>query len=518
MPGLPYHVSMLPVRRSLRLLLALVLLVATGGLGVGRTSAQAPAAPVTITLLHFNDVYEIDAVEGGHAGGLARVATIRDRLLGSTGGALLTVLGGDFLSPSAIGLARVDGELLAGRQMVDVLNAVGVDWATFGNHEFDVTEQAFHARLAQARFKLVSTNVTDASGQPFAGTVTSAIVPVRSGGRTLRLGLIGLTIDENRRPWVKYLPPIDTARPAIARLRSEGVDAVVALTHLSIAEDQDLVKAIPDIDLVLGGHEHENIIERRGARFTPIIKADSNVRSVAIVTMTFAGAGARPVIEPRIEVVDDGVPRKDSVQALVDQWMTRGLDAVRRDGFTPDAVVGTIAEPLDGRESMVRHQSTNLTDLITLAMVHEAGGAEIAILNAGSIRIDDVLLAGPVRQYDVLRVLPFGGKVLKASLDGALLANVLDAGAQNQGSGGYLHLRGVTRENGGWRVGGQPIDPARRYIVAMPEFLLTGGEARMGFLTRDNPQVHDVQAYSDIRFALINELKKGTVRPLPSRP
>ena len=76
----------------------------------------------------------------------------------------MTTLGGDYLSPSAIGTAKVDGEPLAGRQMVDVLNAVGVDWATFGNHEFDVSEAAFRQRLAEQKFRIVSSNVTDANG------------------------------------------------------------------------------------------------------------------------------------------------------------------------------------------------------------------------------------------------------------------------------------------------------------------------------------------------------------------
>src|SRR5215831_3069796 len=125
----------------------------------GRSAAPARAAG-SVTIAHFNDVYEIDAVEGGRSGGLARVATaiadLRRR------GPVLATLGGDYLSPSAIGTARVDGEPLAGRQMVDVLNATGLQWATFGNHEFDLTEEQFRARLTQATFRLVSSNVTDA--------------------------------------------------------------------------------------------------------------------------------------------------------------------------------------------------------------------------------------------------------------------------------------------------------------------------------------------------------------------
>src|SRR5262249_17367882 len=167
----------------------------------------------------------------------------------------------------------------AGKQMVDVLNATGLQWATFGNHEFDVPEPAFHARMAESKFRVVSSNVTDTADHPFDRTVISAISPVRAGGRTIRLGFIGLTIDMSQKRWVKYQPPIDAARRAIATLTGK-VDAIIALTHLSLAMDQELVTALPEIDVVLGGHEHENWMIRRGPRFTPIVKADANVRSV----------------------------------------------------------------------------------------------------------------------------------------------------------------------------------------------------------------------------------------------
>ena len=98
----------------------------------------------------------------------------------------------------------------------DVLNAVGIDWATFGNHEFDVPEAAFHRRMSEQKFKLVSSNVTDANGYSFQGTVRSAVLPIRTRSRDLRIGLIGLTIDSTKKPWVKYLPPIDSARTEIA--------------------------------------------------------------------------------------------------------------------------------------------------------------------------------------------------------------------------------------------------------------------------------------------------------------
>ncbi|MBK6805281.1 MAG: hypothetical protein IPG84_10690 [Betaproteobacteria bacterium] len=121
----------------------LALMIALGGGHGAAAQPQASASrapkPVTVTLVHLNDVYEVLPVEGGKSGGLARVATAIQQLK-KTRSPLLTTLGGDYLSPSALGTAIVDGKPIAGRHMVDVLNATGVDWATFGNHEFDVSE------------------------------------------------------------------------------------------------------------------------------------------------------------------------------------------------------------------------------------------------------------------------------------------------------------------------------------------------------------------------------------------
>jgi 5'-nucleotidase len=475
--------------------------------GVARAQAGgAMAQPVTLTIVHINDVYEIRPVEGGKSGGLSRVATVIERLKASPG-PVITTLGGDFLSPTVLGTAKVDGQPLAGRQMVDVLNAVGIDWATFGNHEFDLSEAEFRARLAEAKFRLVSTNVTDAQGQPFPGVPTSVVVPVHAAGRTLRLGILGVTLGATKKDWVRYTDVIASASQEMTKLRGR-VDAVIALTHLSLGEDADFVAAIPDVDVVLGGHEHENWLAFRGPHFVPIVKADANVRSLAVVTMAFGAPGTRPVVSTRLQVIDDTIPEQPAVDALTRQWVTIGFDSFRRAGFDPEAVVATSTDALDGREATVRNRPGRLTDLIVSALAHEAQPVDVALFNGGSVRIDDVVTAGPVTEYDIIRVLPFGGKVVKATLDGALLIRVLDQGVNNQGLGGYLHLWGVRWEQEAWRVGGRPIDPAARYTVALTDFLLSGGEINMGFLTRTHPQVRDVRELRDIRRAVIEELRR----------
>jgi 5'-nucleotidase len=342
---------------------------------------------------------------------------------------------------------------------------------------------------------------------PFPGIATHAIVPVKAQGRAVRLGLLGLTLDMNQQPWVRYADPVESARAAVAELQGK-CDAIVALTHLTLAGDQQVAEHVPEIDLILGGHEHENWRLERGPTFTPIVKADSNVRTVAVVTLRIPGGGRRPTVTSRLERIDERVRENPRVAAIVRKWTDLGLAAFRAQGFEPTDVLMVTPVPLDGRESVIRNQPTRLTDLVAEAMRKEAG-TDLSIFNAGSIRIDDVLVeAGPVTQYDVIRVLPFGGPVVRATFTGALLSHVLDVGEQNRGTGGFLHYAGITRDPAGFKVGGRPIDPAGRYTLAITDFLLTGREAHLDFLTRTNRDITDIADLRDVRLAAIDEMRR----------
>ena len=182
------------------LLLAVTACTPRAGRAPAAGAAPAPGAPtpgdaVTLRILHFNDVYEIGPVEGGRSGGLARVATLRAAMR-DTVPSLVTTLGGDYLSPSALGTARVGAERLNGRQMVATLNALGLDVAVLGNHEFDVPEAAFRAHLDRARYTVLGAllrHVLD-QGRSNAGTggylQTSAVLRADGaweiGGQPLR--------------------------------------------------------------------------------------------------------------------------------------------------------------------------------------------------------------------------------------------------------------------------------------------------------------------------------------------
>lgn len=486
--------------------LILLLLAACAPPPVQAPAALAADGEVRLTILHINDVYEITPVEGGRSGGLARVATLRERLLAQHPNLLFT-LGGDFFSPSALGTAVVDGERLGGRQMVAVLNAAGLDVAVFGNHEFDIRATEFLARLGESRFDYLGTNLTDTLGADFPGSTRHRIYRYRNAaGQELRVGVIGSVIPDNQQPYLRYRPWFESMRDQ-ARLIRDSVDVLIGLTHLLLSQDARLAAELPELDLILGGHEHENWMLRRGADLTPIVKADANVRTVAVVDVEWNPVTRRTRVEPRIVAIGDTIPEHPAVAVEVRRWTELGYAGFRALGFEPDRLVTTTTEMLEGRESVSRNQPANLSALIAAAFFAEAGDADLAIFNTGSIRVDDQLPAGPIREYDLIRILPFGGTVVVVTMTGAMLRRVLDQGVLNRGSGGYLvHHRVGGDPEGGWLINEQPLDPARTYQVALTDFLISGRERGLDFLSLQNPGIGMIRELRDVRLALKDEM------------
>ncbi len=478
----------------------------------GRETAPIPSQ-VQITLLQINDVYEIGAVEGGRRGGLARVATLAKRLRKENPHTFL-LHAGDMLSPSAMGTAMVDGKRLDGQQMVAVLNLLGLDFATFGNHEFDLKEGPFLSRLAESRFQWISANVTNAEGGPFPGTLDHVVLPIQTpDGDEVRIGIIGVTIEEKDRGYFRISDPLSAVRREARALRGQ-VEVLIGLTHLDLDQDVALAEAVPELDLILGGHEHENYQLRRGSSLTPILKADANARSVFVHRITVDRSRGEVEIVSRFLPITDAMPEDPEVAAEVERWTEAAFDGFRRDGFQPEEVVAVATTPLDGRESSVRKRSTALTDLIAEATLAEAAGADLAIYNSGSIRIDDVLPAGPIRQYDVIRVLPFGGPILTVKIPGKVLERALNQGLENKGNGGYLQTANVTGGPGSWKISGEAIVAERVYVVGTSDFLMTGREAGLDFLTFETPGIELMETNRDVRQALIDQLRR-TYGPVP---
>lgn len=473
----------------------------------------------TITFLHINDVYEIEPLDNGKSGGLARVAYLNKALKKENPKGTYFVLAGDFLSPSVIGTLRYEGERIKGQQMVDVLNAAGLDLATFGNHEFDYDNDApttLNRRIEESKFRWVIANVQLRQGNkvvPFSKDGANLPTSLVLDNGKVRVGIFGICIPVDK-DYVQATDPFDAAKREYEDLENR-CDAVVALTHLNVADDRRMAEQIPGLTLIMGGHDHDHMRLKVGN--VAIAKADANAKTVYIHRLHFARKKRLVNLESELKTIDETIPEDPATAALVAKWQSIADESFREQGFDPNEVVYTTPEPWDGRDAVVRREHGTLTTLIVQSMFEAFPESDLAVFNGGSLRLDDVL-EGPISQYDVVRMMPFGGGIRQATMTGDLLHKVLEAGRLSRGKGGFLHHANVRYADDArtWYIAEQPLDKSRTYKVVLPDFLLTGKEFGMSFLIPANPGI--IQPIvtpapddpgSDVRKVFIEFLKKG---------
>ncbi|NKB82683.1 MAG: bifunctional metallophosphatase/5'-nucleotidase [Nitrospirales bacterium] len=445
-------------------------------------SGQGSAADsvVTFTILHLNDIYEIAPVESGQRGGLARVATILHGLENENPNTV-AILAGDLLSPSAIGATKIHGKPIAGAHMVEVLNTLGLDYVTLGNHEFDVGEAVLEQRITDSQFKWLTDNAFDAQGKRFSGTMEHDVVTFRNRhGAAVRVGLIGVCLDAAKKKWVSYTSPLEAAQRQVTKLKDDA-DLIVAMTHLKMSQDKELAATVPELEILMGGHEHEHANAVSGNDHTPIYKADANAKTVYVHRFRYDTHEQTLLgVDSKLVVVDDSIPEDPEVARLVKGWIDRVYAALRAKSFEPEEVIGIAKETLDGQESSVRNHPTNLTKLIAASFADAAPKADAVIYGSGSIRIDDRIMPGNVPAFDVLRIFPFGGYLILAEMTGDLPQDTLEQGDKKVGSGGYLLYGAVSRDaTGAWLVKGQPLIREKIYKVLFDDFVFMGVKKRV---------------------------------------
>ena len=429
-----------------------------------------PRTFAPVTFLQLNDVYSLIPIDG--FGGLARVATQKQQLA-AAGRRPFMVMAGDFLSPS------VASSVFKGEHMIAALNAAGLDLATLGNHEFDFGDDVLIQRMRESRFEWVVSNVVDTStGQPIGG---AAPYLVKTFG-SLKVGFLGLCLntDEITPDKLKHsriTDPIAAAGQHLPALKREGADIIVAITHLAFATDRALVERYPEIDLVIGGHEHYVIAANENRSL--ISKAGSDAKFVARIDVNRRPAGT---VERFYELLP-------ITNALSDDPATAAVIASfeSRLGTALDQVVGLSRTPLDGVSLHLRTSETNLGNLVADAIRADAN-TDIAITNSGSIRGNRVFPAGPLTRRTLLEMHPFNNVVCVLAVPGSVLLQALNHGVSSlpQQNGRFPQVSGLTmtvdssapvgRRVRDVRVNGQPLDPERTYRLATPDFLLKEGD------------------------------------------
>lgn len=477
---------------------------------------------IQFTFVQLNDVYEIAPLGGGKYGGMARVAHVVDSLKKVNSNTYL-VHAGDFLNPSLLGTLKYQGERIRGRQMVEVMNAMDFDLVTFGNHEFDIGREALQKRINESTFDWTSANVFEQledgprsfhyftpEGDAIPIPETYTLEMKDKDGTEIEVGLFSVTLASNPQDFVYYSDVQLESRTAVTSLEMQQVDLIVGLTHVSISQDVEIAKALPQIRFIMGGHEHNHMLVDSGN--AKIAKADANATTIYIHDFKYDKKTQKLEIESTLFPITDKIQEKPEIKALVDKWESILMTQVKEVTDKPEEVIYFADPALDGTDASNRSMQTNLGQIVTKAMMVAFNKpVDGALVNGGSFRLDD-MLHEEITQLDIFRVLPFGGGLLRVEIEGDLLMDVLDYGEGKKGNGAYLHRQNFSKDaEGHWLIGGNRIEAEKVYTIAFSDFLLKGLD--IPFLKPSNGGILSVQeptpeepAY-DIRKAIILYLK-----------
>ncbi len=439
------------------------------------TAIAASAKTATFTILTFNDVYEIVPDSHGR-GGFAEMQTLlkqeRDKAVSH-----ITTVNGDFLSPCLLSVFD------KGAHRIELFHMLDVDMVALGNHEFDFGPVEVTKRIQESRFPWLAANAIGISGRPFTGDRQTVIIDVDG----IKVGVFGLvTVDtpklsstENQ---VDFMPLAYTAKHMIEQLKKEGADVIVALTHLVMADDVKLAEDVPEIDVILGGHDHDPFTLYNGRTF--VHKSGMNAYYLGRLDLILEkddSSGATRVFPSWSLILNKDIPRDEIVGKRVDELQSR-LEAITRE---PLAVMQMNCNSFNNN---VRSKETKIGNLVADALRFSTG-ADLCLITGGVIRGNKAYHPGTVITLkNLLQELPFGNVNVVVEVTGKVILEALENGVSQAGAkvGRFPQVSGVTffydiTKPPGFRVEsvlvqGVPLDLTKTYRVATIDYVFNGGD------------------------------------------
>ncbi len=524
---------MIAARLIALLAIAFCLLLPGAGYAETATSPQASGssnstADLTFTILHTNDLHAHDSsfMEKGHlVGGIARIASLIKEIRGNTKNVVVVDAGDIFQGTPFF-------KLYHGQVEVDMLNAAGYDVYTIGNHEFDDGARNLAERLKSAKFDIVSANL-DASALPdLAKLVKPSVIKTIDGkkvafigGITPRLPEVALNLEgvKVKAMGAEWMQPFkDEAK----RLKAEGVDKIVLISHIGVEMEKPLAQEVPELDVIIGGHSHTRLdqpilIQRPDGSSCAIVQAWCYGRMLGKLKVSFDKQGNLILSDLNYHLI----PITDSIAeepAMKAELLKKGKPFRSQERTICGVAMGGFPNHFRNCWS-----DSAIGDLITDSLV-DAGkkyGATIGLQNRGGIRggIDE----GTISQSKVEEVLPFDNRLVFATVKGSVLLKALEHGLCNEFSGGrFLDVSGLKVEYdrkapadhklisvktitpaGKW----EDVEPNKLYKIAVNDFTFKGGE---GFDFSSATNVFQTQTRLSVFF--MNYLVKNKkVTPCP---
>jgi 5'-nucleotidase / UDP-sugar diphosphatase len=363
-----------------------------------------------------------------------------------------------------------------GYSQIEILNLIKPDFFVIGNHEFDYGWQTIQNYLKDIKFPIYGGNLVDEkNGKPLLPLTRILNI---NGEKVALIGvttyeLETLVIKENL-AGIKVIHPNQTVKKELERLKNEGVSIFVAVTHQGLDNDIKLAEAVPELDLIIGGHSHTYLSRPKMVGKTRIVQAASAGRYIGVVTFDIEN-GEMERFDYKLEEVRTAgrVPSAD-VAALVEKQ-----EAALRAEL--DVVIGTLK-----KDWQRRGIQSNIGQWQAEAM-RQKMRADLAFQNNGGIRKD--MQAGEIKVRDIWEISPFSNTMNTFTLTGQELLNILNKMAQ---SGNFMQMAGISftfHENdkkvSKVKIGNKNLNLKKRYTVVTNNYVISQSDKYFDWQPKD---------------------------------
>ena len=332
------------------------------------------------------------------------------------------------------------GTLSKGEYLVDIMNEVGYDYATFGNHEFDYTLPQLQKLIDKAKYQYLCCNLTY-TGKDNKGMTGYKPYAIATYG-DVKIAYVGIATPES---FTKSTPTYfqdangnyvysfaednlyATVQQTVDAAKKDGADYVVAIAHLGIDESSepwrstDLIANTTGIDVVLDGHSHSTLamemVKNKDGKEIPLSSTGTKLVNIGKLTISDG--------KFTTELISDYTAKDDTTDAYVKSIQEKN-EALLNTVVAKTSVALT-TKHADGTRA-VRNRETNLGDLCADAY-RAVSGADIAFVNGGGIRAD--IKAGDITYGDIIAVHPYGNALCVVEATGQEIIDALEWTARN---------------------------------------------------------------------------------------
>lgn len=499
------------MKKFLAFLLALTMLLGVGALA----EENAPLFQQDVMILFTSDVHCGIESNFGYAG----LAMVRDAYK-NAGYHVLLVDNGDSIQGEPV------GTMTTGEANIKLMNAVGYDIATMGNHEFDYGMDRFFELSKMANFPYISCNFNKGGELQFAPYVIKEFDGVKiafvgiTTPKTLTSSTPKYFQDENGNFIYGFFEDetgeglYNAVQKAVDDARAEGASIVIAMAHLGNEAEcspytyKDVIANTTGINALLDGHSHDtDHVEMRNKARETVLRQGCGTKLEGVGYLKIAAKNGAMKAGVMMWNNDDFNATQlyqldtDVTKAVAEA--TETLNAKLAEVVAKTDVELTINDPVavteDGKAvRIIRNAETNLGDLCADAYRY-VSGADIAFVNGGGIRVS--IKEGDITLNDILKVHPFGNALCVCEATGQQILDALEFGAKDVPGefGGFLQVSGLTYEihtsvpssvkldekglfagvEGEYRVknvmvGGEPLDLEKIYTLASHNYMLQG--------------------------------------------